>query len=266
MPEAYLDLHAERHVTPLRDRAVAIGVAVAIEILIVLALLTIGGQIRLPKKENDLSTFSVYPSPDHEAASKPSPRVVKQKPKPAGGSSPAPPAPKSAAPVPPPPVTLPGVIPLNLADNDLSKVPTHAGNNTPGQGDAGVGKDSASAYGPGEGPGGEKLYDAEWYREPTDAELNGYLHGPVPPGSVALIACKTVERYHVDNCRTLGDSPPGLGLARAMREAAWQFLVRPPRIGGKPIIGAWVRIRIDFNEKKRGDRSSDDGPHLPDGN
>ena len=57
---------------------------------------------------------------------------------------------------------------------------------------------------------------------------------------------QTVERFHVDNCRALGDDPPGSGLAQAIRKAAWQFLVRPPRIDGKPIIGAWVRIRIEI--------------------
>ncbi|MDE2403773.1 MAG: hypothetical protein KGM17_03525 [Sphingomonadales bacterium] len=112
---------------------------------------------------------------------------------------------------------------------------------------------SASAYGPGEGPGGARLYNAEWVREPSDAEMRGYMPAQgTAPGSWAVIACKTVEHFRVDNCQQLDESPPGSGLSRALRQAAWQFLVRPPRIDGKPVVGAWVRIRFDFGRAHAG--------------
>jgi hypothetical protein len=156
---------------------------------------------------------------------------------------------------------LPGVIPMNLASNDVSNIHAPPAEPAEQSADDGNGKDSQSAYGPGAGPGGQRLYKAEWYREPTDAELGYYLpKNGVPPGAVAIIACRTIDHFHVDNCRELDESPPGSGVARAMRQAAWQFLVRPPRVGGRPLVGAWVSIRIDFTRKKRDDSgpSSDD--------
>ena len=149
-----------------------------------------------------------------------------------------------------PPVQMIPMSRADLAAADISKMGRSAGNSS-------ASGNSAGAYGPGEGPGGAKMFNAEWYREPTRAEIGGYLPGAVPPGSWGMIACKTIEHNRVENCMQLGESPPGSGLARALRLASWQFLVRPPRIDGKPIIGAWVRIRFDFTEAPRGEGEGD---------
>jgi len=120
-----------------------------------------------------------------------------------------------------------------LAAGDLRNLP---------RADSGSAGDSEEV---GRGPNGEILYAAEWAREPTNAELAGYLPPNAPEGS-GLIACKTMPGNRVDNCIELGDSPRGTHLARAVRLAAWQFRVRPPRKGGRAMVGEWVRIRIDY--------------------
>jgi hypothetical protein len=101
----------------------------------------------------------------------------------------------------------------------------------------------------GEGPGGAKVYQAEWFREPTDAEIGGYLPRGLRQSGWALIICRTIPDNRVEDCREMEESPIGSGLARSMRQAAWQFRVRPTRIGGKPQIGTWVRIRFDLTQK-----------------
>lgn len=147
----------------------------------------------------------------------------------------------------PPVIVPPKTITLSQDDfaaTDISKLPTH-GSDSGDQ--AGGGNNGGAAYGPGEGPGGQKLYNAEWYREPTHAELAGYMPAGVD-ADWADIACRTIESYHVDSCRSLGESPAGSGVARALRLASWQFLVRPPRVGGKAMVGAWVRIHFYFTK------------------
>lgn len=99
--------------------------------------------------------------------------------------------------------------------------------------------------GPGTGPNGETLYNARWLREPTNAELSAYLPPGRPRSGWGMIACRTVPGNRVEDCHEIGQSP-GSGLAGAVRRAAWQFRVLPPRINGRPMVGEWVRIRIDY--------------------
>ena len=134
-----------------------------------------------------------------------------------------------------------------FAAADISRLPRHEAD--PGDTSS---QNSGSTYGPGEGPGGAQLFNAAWYREPTHAELVTYLPGRVDPGSWATIACRTVANFHVEDCQELDESPPGSGLARALRRASWQFLVRPPRVNGVAKLGGWVRIRFDFTRPDAG--------------
>ncbi len=126
---------------------------------------------------------------------------------------------------------------------------------------ADIGKMSSSAptgkeagggqtYGPGEGPGGAVIYNADWYRRPTDAELATYLPAGHPEEGYGVIACQTADNYRVENCQILGESPRGSGLGLAVLNAAWQFRVKPPQINGKPQIGVLVRIRIDYGVRR----------------
>jgi len=134
----------------------------------------------------------------------------------------------------------------DFAAANIARFGNHAG-------ESGNGKSRGSTYGPGEGPGGSQVYGADWYEEPSPGLLAPYLpSGGIPPGAWATIQCQTLPHYRVENCMALSESPPGSGLKTALRRAAAGFLVRPPTIDGKPMIGVWVRIR--FNWIERGDK------------
>ncbi len=151
-------------------------------------------------------------------------------------AAPAPPAPPQPAP-PPPTVPRIGVRPPG---GQVYGPPNIGG--------------SSSAYRDtervGTAPNGEPLYAAAWYREPSDGELRGYLSTADGPGW-GLIACRTAPDFRVEDCVGLDEYPNGSQIMRAVLAAAWQFRVRPPRLGGKPMVGAWVRIRIDYGVRRR---------------
>jgi hypothetical protein len=224
-----------------RSRLASFLLAAATTVLIALLMLAMGAR-RPGEKGTAAHLVAVQISPEspkhiehaHAAAKQAPAHPVQQHP------TPHPPVVKPPVPV-TPFVTMSK---QDFAASDISRLPKH------GQGDgSGSGTGSGSStYGPSEGPGGVHLFNAEWYREPTDPELSTYLRQANGAGSGdwATIACRTIEHYHVENCQELDESPPGSGLARALRQASWQFLVRPPRVDGKVLIGSWVRIKFTF--------------------
>ncbi len=238
-------------------RGVALAVAIVLELLLIAVLLGLGAGRPRPTPPKTAITISFVPNvseeptpeaarrPEAEAAEAPAAVVVK--------APPAPPEPVVRIPTPPDSRPLPILVlsKEDLAAADISKLGTRG---VPGKSGSGEGEQVASTEGDSEvvgtGPNGQPLYQAEWVREPTNAELAGYLPSRMPEGGGwGLVACKTAARNRVEGCVELGNSPAGSHLAGSVRQAAWQFLVRPPRKGGRPMVGEWVRIRIDYNER-----------------
>ena len=226
---------------PLQRRLSGLALALAINLGLLLVLLTLG--ILPPAAQRSLrgTVIDLMPMSKSSAPTKSARQRVEKRVDP---DRPVPKQPRIFLPVkptiaPPPTQQTPksqSWIEMSSADmaaSDIGKMPKS------GSGSAG---DSEVV---GRGPNGEAMYAAQWAREPTDAELSGYLPRNAPDG-YGLVACKTVAGNRVEDCVELENQPPGSHLASAVRQAAWQFRVRPPRKGGKPLIGSWVRIRIDY--------------------
>lgn len=229
-----------------RHRAAALVLSLAVVALMALLVLNMGLLVPGGKVGERLTAISFGPQPSEKAAKTEQAKAARPRPHTDR---------RVAQPVPVRPVPAETVPPLNLlklsraemAAADIGKMARAPAADS----GAAASQGSGAAYGPGEGPGGARLYNAQWYREPTRAEMVTYLPRRQIDGAAwAEIACRTREHYEVEDCRELGESPRGSGLSRALRQAAWQFKVRPPRIDGKPQIGAWVRIHFDWNEAK----------------
>ena len=169
--------------------------------------------------------------------------------------------PRKPEPTPPrfaePPRDLPSPSPIRLSPKSLAAVdvamkprptPPAASRGPMGPPDTGP-RPSDTPRVSGSGPNGEPLYAASWYREPYDSELSGYLSTATGPGW-GLIACRTAPDFRVEDCVAIDEYPSGSRIARSVLAAAWQFQVRPPRIGGQLKIGEWVRIRIDYDLRR----------------
>ncbi len=217
--------------------------ALGINLLVFLLLIGLG-VTPIGKARNDGGPvmINVGPSPkDSPDARKAEPKKERKEQR--DQQKPVPPRPQitldKRAPVIPPKVKADdSFVPMassDLAAADISKL----GSNAPG----GVPGDSKPV---GVGPNGETLYAAEWVREPTRAEMQTYTPNNVEPGAYARIMCKTAPGNRVDDCVELESVPAHIRLSKALRQAAWQFKIRPPRKNGKPMIGEWVVIRYSI--------------------
>jgi protein TonB len=223
-----------------------VALAVGLNLLVLLALLTTGAlPLNPPRGGQEPLIVSLIPDADNASQAARSP----QKPRETPVREQKPPLPKPKIVLPAKPtIETPRELPwiemskAEMAAADISRFPK--------------GSESASAASAGDSeevgraPNGEVLYAADWARKPTNTELNGYLP-PNAPDGWGLIACRTVAGNRVEDCLELGQSPRGSRLASAVRQAAWQFRVLPPRRNGRALIGSWVRIRIDYSSVRR---------------
>jgi protein TonB len=227
---------------PLQRRASGLALAVAVNIALLLALLTLGKLAPDARKFSTATVVDLLPeshsAEDSTKATKAENKAVARASRPLIKPPPIvlPAKPTISQPRPEKPLPIIEVSKEEMAAGDIGTMPKASAN-----AEGGSGGDSEIV---GKGPHGEVLYAAEWARHPTDAELGGYLPRNAQDG-FGLVACKTIPGDRVEDCVEL-DQTPGSHLASAVRQAAWQFRVRPPRRNGVVLVGSWVSIRIDY--------------------
>jgi len=234
--------------------------ALAIEALLLLALLSLGAVKPLQKMVPvALSSFDVREDtqkpaqPDKVPKQKAAERTAAHAPQAATQPS-AQPNPVAQ---PPQPAT---VLPLNpqVQSFDLSKIAKAPA--APSRSAPLIGPVDTPRFGDSErvgtAPNGQPMYAAAWYpHEPTHEQMAGYLSTAEP--GWALVTCKTVPDYRVEDCVGLDEYPDNSHLIQAVLAAAWQFRIRPPRVNGVTQVGDWVRIRVTYEEVPAGNPYGD---------
>lgn len=237
----------------LRRRGIGFAIALLLEALFIIAILSLSMRSAGPEAgKRGLNTFSLEAEAESASADKSDTETPVAKEQQRNFN---PPIPKPLLPpvnpvkAPPPSPDFIKVSKSEFDAMDLSKFP--ASGSAGSDDNKGSGQGNKGMMGPGLGPGGAQLYPVAWLREPYDSELRPYLAAArsIPNGATADIACRMIEHNRVENCQIIGENPRGTGLAQALRKAAWQFLVKPPRIDNKPQLGVWVRIHFDFGVK-----------------
>ena len=252
---------AERLRTDAGRRTLGIGLALLIEALLLLLLLSLGAGERPGDKERGIKLVNLSAdevpekapeasSPEREQSAEEQP--VPQEPVPPQPAEPPLPLPAESKVLPAPPMPIPRPIeqpPAAAAPpNPVQAAPPPK--RAYGPPDRRASSSSTDTERVGTAPNGEPLYAAAWYREPKDEDLRAYLSTATGPGW-GLIACRTAPGFRVEDCVGLDEYPTGSQINRAVLAAAWEFKVRPPQLGGRPLVGSWVRIRIDYGIQRR---------------
>lgn len=264
---------ADRFRTVAVRRTVGIGLALLLEALLLLVLFSLGAGRQPGRQEQPITVVNLEAPtvlqevPEAESRDRVEPaeeRSVPQgpapeEPRPQQSAEPLPVQPAEALPQQPAqpqtPPAAPAIMPTPQEQRSAAAIPSNPVQPTPS---------GKSLYGPpnkggsssgdtervGTAPNGEPLYAAAWYREPRADEMRGYLSTASGPGW-GLIACRTASNYRVEDCVALDEYPEGSRINRAALAAAWVFQVQPPRLGGRSLVGSWVRIRIDYGIKRR---------------
>lgn len=250
----------ERLRTDAGRRTFGISLALLIEGLLLLLLLSLGSAEQPGVEERGITVVNVRAdevseeapeasSPEREQRAEERP-ATEVPPLPQSAEPPLRPAESKVVPIPPAIIPIPLEQPPPAAILPNPARPAPSSKSLYGPPDRGGSSASRDTERVGTAPNGEPLYAAAWYREPRPDELRAYLSTARGPGW-GLIACRTAPDYRVEDCIGLTEYPEGSQINRAVLAAAWEFKVRPPRLGGRTLVGSWVRIRIDYGIDRR---------------